>query len=180
MPRIKEIWKDSKVKSVLSLAPPPPQQSAKMAEKWFQGTKTIHMVKYLIHGLTDGEAVYKTVKEQNPDILFMRCRPTSEKAASFVMDENNPKEMIEAMENELRENQKYFLHIFDSAAVIASRSIKKPTLDQLEMFQWLVDSMRNRRQYHEAIHLAETVIDHISKQGYIIFSIFLISTAIEF
>ena len=165
MPRIKEIWDDSKIKSVLSLAPPPPQQSSKMDEKWLQGTKTIHMVKYLIHGLTDGEAVYKTVKEQNPDVLFMRCRPTSEKAASFAMDENNTEKMIEAMEIELHNNQEYFDHILDSAAVIASRSIKTYTLDQLEMFEWLAFSMRNRRQCHEAIHLSETVIDNISKQG---------------
>ena len=165
MPRIKEIWDDSKVKFVLSLAPPPPQASEKMSEKWFQGTKTIHMVKYLIHGLTDGEAVYKTVKDQNPDVLFMRCRPTSEISASFAMDENNPQKMIEAMEKELYENHKYFDHIFYPAAVIASRSIKTYNLDQLDFFEWLVHSMRDRRQYQEAIHLAESVIDHISKQG---------------
>jgi len=165
MPRTKELWPDSKVKSVLSLAPPPENPSGKIEDQKAQILKTKLMVSYMIHGLTDGEAVFKNVKAQNPDVLFMRCRPTSEKSASFAMDENEPKKMIEAMEKELSENPKYFNHILDSAAVIASRSVKTYSLDHLQMFEDLVISMKKRRQFPEAIHLAETVLDHISKKG---------------
>ena len=165
IPRTKELWPESKVKSVLSLAPPPENPSGKIEDQKAQILKTKLMVSYMIHGLTDGEAVFKNVKAQNPDVLFMRCRPTSEKSASFAMDENEPKKMIEAMEKELSENPKYFNHILDSAAVIASRSVKTYSLDHLQMFEDLVISMKKRRQFPEAIHLAETVLDHISKKG---------------
>ena len=81
------------------------------------------------------------------------------------MDENEPKKMIDAMKKELSGNPKYFNHILDSAAVIALRSVERYTLDHLLMFHKLGDSMRKRRQFPEAIHLAETVLDYISKKG---------------
>ena len=165
MPRTKELWPNSKVNSVLSLAPPLPKRSGKIAKKWVQLKKTLGAIHYLIHGMTDGEAVFKNVKSQNPDVLFMRCRPTSKKSASFAMDENKPPKMIKAMKKELNENPKYFHHILDSAAVIASRAVKTFSQDHLKMFEFLVDSMRKRRQYPVAIHLAKTVLDQISKEG---------------
>ena len=165
IPRTKELWPESKVKSVLSLAPPPPKPSGKIEEKWVQFMKSMGAISYLIHGMTDGEAVFKNVKAQNPDVLFMRCRPTSEKSVSFAMDENEPEKMIDAMKKELSGNPKYFEHILDSAAVIASRAVETYSLDHLKMFEGLVTIMEKRRQFPEAIHLAETVLDHITKKG---------------
>ena len=165
MPRTKELWPDLKVKSVLSLAPPPPKPSVKIEEKWFQFPKSTAAIFYLIHGMLDGEAVFKNVKVQNPDVLFMRCRPTSEKSVSFALDENKPEKMIDAMKKELSGNPKYFEHILDSAAVIASRAVETFSPDHLQMFGGLVMSMKKRRQFPEAIHLAETILDHITKKG---------------
>ena len=45
--------------------------------------------------MTDGEPVFKKVKDDNPDTLFIRQRPTLEKSAEIPMDEADGKRMIQ-------------------------------------------------------------------------------------
>jgi hypothetical protein len=115
--------------------------------------------------MTDGEAVYKTAKDNNPEIQFLRVRPTLEKSAEFPMDEENVDKMMVAMEDELIGNSKYLQKIIDSATIIALRIIKDFSEEHLTMFEKLLSSMENRRQYKEAIHTAETLIRQIPETG---------------
>ena len=136
-----------------------------MDEKWFNLTKGKLVHDHLLQSLTDGDTIFDAIAELYPEVLFMRCRPTLEKSVSFAMDENEPEKMIDAMKKELSGNPKYFEHILDSAAVIASRAVETYSLDHLKMFEGLVTIMEKRRQFPEAIHLAETILDHITKKG---------------
>ena len=87
------------------------------------------MLGYITMQILNGDAVFKTVEDQYPNILFMRTRPTSKETSIFPMDEMNIDAMEEAMEQELC-NPKYLEKIVISAAIIASRMIKKlPSAD---------------------------------------------------
>ena len=123
------------------------------------------MGKYLIDQMTDGEAVFKTAKDNNPETQFIRARPTLDKSAEFPMDEENADKMMGAMEDELIENPKYLQKIIDSATIIALRIIKIFLEEHLDMFEKIISSMKNRRQYNEAIHTAETLLRLIPQAG---------------
>merc|ERR1711971_361116 len=81
--------------------------------------------------------------------------------------------MMMAMKDELIGNPKYLQKIIDSAAIIALRIIKDFSEEHLAMFETLLSSMENRRQYKEAINTAETLLRLISQTdeniGYQIF-----------
>ena len=144
--------------SILSLAPPAHKHSDKLETLKNQWQKSAKMTKYLIDQMTDGEAVFKTAKDNNPEIQFLRVRPTLDKSAEFPMDEDNVDKMMVAMEDELIGNPKYLQKIIDSATIIALRIIKDFSEEHLDMFKELLSSMGNRRQYKEAIHTAETML----------------------
>ena len=156
--------------SVLSLAPPAHEHSEKLESLQTQWERSAKMVKYLIDQMTDGEAVFKNVKDNNPDIQFQRARPTLEKSAEFPMDEENVEKMIEAMENELIGNPKYLQKILDSATIIALRIIKDFSEEHLALFDRLLFSMMKRRQYKETIYIAETLQRLIQQTGLLITS----------
>ena len=151
--------------SVLSLAPPAHKHSEKLESLQTQWERSAKMVKYLIDQMTDGEAVFKNVKDNNPDIQFQRARPTLEKSAEFPMDEENVEKMMEAMEDELIGNPKYLQKILDSATIIALRIIKDFSEEHFSMFDHLLFSMRNRRQNEETIYAAETLSRIIPQTG---------------
>ena len=144
--------------TVLSLAPPDHKHSEKLESLQTQWEKSTKMVRYLIDQMTDGEAVFKNVKDNNPDIQFQRARPTLDKSAEFPMDKENVEKMMEAMEDELIENPKYLHKILDSATIIDLRIIKDFSEKHLAMFDKLLFSMRNRRQYAETIYSAGTLL----------------------
>ena len=81
------------------------------------------------------------------------------------MDETNVDKMMVAMEDELIGNPKYLHKIIDSAAIIALRIIKDFSWEHLAMFEKLLFSMQNRRQYKEAIHSAEILLRLIPQTG---------------
>ena len=89
-----------------------------------QWKKSYTMLKYITLQMLDGDAVFKTVQDQNPSILFMRIRPIYEETCIFPMDETNIDAMEKAMVQQLG-NPKYLYKIVDSAAIIATRMIKK-------------------------------------------------------
>ena len=60
-----------------------------------QWGKNLSALKYLFSQMTDGEPVFKKVKEENPSTLFLRQRPTLEKSAEIPMDEADGKRMIQ-------------------------------------------------------------------------------------
>ena len=151
--------------SVLSLAPPAHKHSEKLATLKTQWQKSAKMTKYLIDQMTDGEAVFKTAKDNNPEIQFLRVRPTLDKSAEFPMDEENVDKMMVAMEDELIGNPKYLQKIIDSATIIALRIIKDFSGKHLAMFKKMLSSMENRRQYKEAIHTAESLLRLIPQTG---------------
>ena len=158
--------------SILSLAPPAHKHSEKLETLKTQWQKSAKMTKYLIDQMTDGEAVFKTAKDNNPEIQFLRVRPTLDKSAEFPMDEENVDKMMVAMEDELIGNPKYLQKIIDSATIIALRIVKDfsethlaRNRPHLAMFEKLLSSMENRRQCKEAIHSAETLLRLISQTG---------------
>ena len=151
--------------SVLSLAPPAQKHSKKLEELKTQWEKNAKMGKYLIAQMTDGEAVFKTSKDNNPETQFIRARPTLNKSAEFPMDEENVDKMMAAMEDELIENPKYLQKIIDSATIIALRIIKEFSKEHLDMFENFLSSMNSRRQYNETIHTAETLLRLIPQTG---------------
>ena len=165
LPRLKTLYPQAKVMSVLSLAPPAHKHTEKLEELKTQWQKSAKMTKYLIDQITDGEAVYKTAKDNNPEIQFLRVRPTLDKSAEFPMDEENVDKMMVAMEDELIGNTKYLQKILDSATIIALRIIKDFSEEHLDMFEELLSSMKSRRQYKEAIHTSETLLRLISQTG---------------
>ena len=165
--RIKKLYPKAKVMSVLSLAPPAHKHSEKLESLQTQWEKSAKMVKYLIDQMTDGEAVFKNVKDNNPDIQFQRARPTLEKSSEFPMDEENVEKMMVAMEDELIGNPKYLQKILDSATIIALRIIKDFSEEHLAMFDKLLFSMRNRKQHEETIYIAETLIRLMPQTGLI-------------
>ena len=91
--------------------------------------------------------MFKTAKDNNPETQFIRAHPTLDKSAEFPMDEENVDKMMVAMEDELVGNPKYLQKIIDSATIIALRIIKDFSEEHLAMFQTLLSSMQNRRQY---------------------------------
>ena len=151
--------------SVLSLAPPAQKHSKKLEELKTQWEKNAKMGKYLIAQMTDGEAVFKTSKDNNPETQFIRARPTLNKSAEFPMDEENVDKMMAAMEDELIENPKYLQKIIDSATIIALRIIKEFSKEHLDMFENFLSSMNSRRQYNETIYTAETLLRLIPQTG---------------
>ena len=102
--------------SVLSLAPPAHKNSEKLQSLQTQWEKSAKIAKYLIDQMTDGEAVFKNVKDNNPDIQFQRARPTLDKSSEFPMDEENVEKMMVAMEDELIENPKYLQKILGGSS----------------------------------------------------------------
>ena len=109
----------------------------------------------------DGEPVFRAVKEQYPDILFLRTRPSLDESSKFKMDEKDAKKMKKAMEKELKENERYRNQIKDSAAIIAARMIQDFREEHLEMISTLVKSMMGRQLYDEALYLARAVLERI-------------------
>ena len=81
------------------------------------------------------------------------------------MDEEKVDKMMVAMDDELVGNPKYLQKIIDSATIIALRIIKDFSGEHLDMFFELISSMKNRRQYKEAIHSAETLLRLIPQTG---------------
>ena len=157
LPRAKEIWPERKIKSVLSLAPPPNKPSQKLTELKKQWKKTGATLSYLIHQVTDGEALFESACKTYKDVFFQRTRPSLETSMEFEMDETDVEKMVEAMEKELRENPEYLSQIVDNAAVIASRSTDL-TAQHLKMFKAIADSMRERRQYKDGLYLVKAVL----------------------
>jgi len=157
LPRAKEIWPERKIKSVLSLAPPPNKPSQKLTELKEQWKKTGATLSYLIHQLTDGEALYESARKNHKDVFFQRTRPSLETSMEFEMDETDVEKMAEAMEKELRKNSEYLSQIVDNAAVIASRTTDL-TAQHLTMFQAIANSMIERRQYKDGLYLVEAVL----------------------
>jgi len=157
LPRAKEIWPECRIKSVLSLAPPPNKPSQKLTELKEQWKKTGATLSYLIHQLTDGEALYESARKNHKDVFFQRTRPSLQTSMGFEMDETDVEKMAEAMEKELRENTEYLSQIVDNAAVIACRTTDL-TAQHLTMFEAIADSMTERRQYKDGLHLVEAVL----------------------
>ena len=51
---------------------------------------------YLALKLTDGEAVYKAIRDDNPNTLFLRLRPTLKKS-NLQMDEKDANKLIQGV-----------------------------------------------------------------------------------
>ena len=77
------------------------------------------------------------------------------------MDEKDAQKMKKAMEQELDKNYLYRYQIMDSAGIIAARMIKDFSKQHLEMVSNLVNSMKDRQLYNEALYLARAVLDQI-------------------
>ena len=126
-----DLWPDCEVKTVLSLAPPAHKPQKKLIEIKTEWKKSSAMLAYITKQILDGDAVFKTVKDQYPKILFMRTRPVSDQTSIFPMDETDLVAMEEAMVQQLG-NSNYLYKIVDSAAIIATRMIKKlPSADAI-------------------------------------------------
>ena len=151
--------------SVLSLAPPAQKHSKKLEELKTQWEKNAKMGKYLIAQMTDGEAVFKTSKDNNPEIQFIRARPTLEKSAEFPMDEINVQKMIDAMKDELRENPEYVRGVLKSAAIIALRMVETFSVEHLKMFQDAIIRLKKTRCYQDVIFIAEEILKRLPNSG---------------
>ena len=138
---------------MLSLAPPPHKEE----QTW----DFVRMAKYVMFKIMDGEPVFRAVREQYPDTIFLRIRPSLPESSEFKMDEKDAKKMKEAMDQELEENDLYRNQIKDSAGIIAARMINDFSKDHIEMIKILVKSMKNRQQYNEALFLARAVLERI-------------------
>ena len=120
---------------------------------------------YLGAKLTDGEGIFRTVKNDNPNTLFLRVRPTLEESANISMVERDPKKVIKAMDDELNKNYEYLIQIIDAAATIATRMIKDFSLVHLKMFEKILFFLESRRKYSEAIYIAQVILDHQTQKG---------------
>ena len=158
--------------SVLALAPPAHKHTEKLDELKMQWEKTAKMGKYIVDQMTDGEAVFKTAKDNNPEAHFLRVRPTLDKSAEFPMDEVNVQEMIDAMKDELVENPEYFMGVLKSAAIIALRMVKTFSVEHLKMFEVaIMNPLKKMRCYQDVIFIAEEILKHLPNSGKI--SLFL-------
>ena len=130
-----------------------------------QWEKTLATMAYLGGRLTDGEGIFKRVKDDNPNTLFLRARPTLEKSVNISMVERDGSKLTKAMDDELNENHEYLIQIVDAAATIATRMIKDFSLKHLQMFEKILFNMESRRNYQEAIYIAQVVLDQLSEKG---------------
>ena len=163
LPRLRKLYPEAKVISVLSLAPPPHKpDSKKLEELETQWEKTAKMGRYIIDQMTDGEAVFKTAKDNNPEAHFLRIRPTLDKSAEFPMDEINVQKMIDAMKDELRGNPEYVRDVLKSAAIIALRMVKTFSVEHLKMFEVAIMSpLEKMRCYQDVIFIAEMILKQL-------------------
>ena len=123
------------------------------------------MGKYIIDQMTDGEAVFKTAKDNNPEAHFLRVRPTLDKSAEFPMDEVKVQKMIDAMKDELRENPEYVRGVLKSAAIIALRMVETFSVEHLKMFQDAIIRLKKMRCYQDVIFIAEEILKRLSNSG---------------
>ena len=130
-----------------------------------QWEKTLATMAYLGGRLTDGEGIFKRVKDDNPNTLFLRARPTLEKSVNISMVERDGSKLTKAMDDELNENHEYLIQIVDAAATIATRMIKDFSLKHLQMIEKILFNMESRRNYQEAIYIAQVVLDQLSEKG---------------
>ena len=168
MPRIREIWPESQLKSVLSLAPPPMPpglRCVRLANLKNQWKRRIHLLRYMLAQLTDGDTIYRTVVDQHPDVLFMRSRPNSKKYVKFVTDDVHVQLMAEAMDYEVKHNNDYLPVVFDPAATIAVRMVEYHSKEHVKMFREIANSMVARRQFHVALYICEEMAQHLQKQA---------------
>ena len=68
----------------------------KLEEIQTQWEKTFAVMAYLALKLTDGEAVYKAIRDDNPNTLFLRLRPTLKKS-NLQMDEKDANKLIQGV-----------------------------------------------------------------------------------
>ena len=130
-----------------------------------QWEKTLSIITYLSSQLTNGERVFKTAKDNNPNSLFLRVRPSLEKSANFFFDGNDPNILIKAMDDELNENHEYLDQIIHTAANIATRVIPEFSRNHFEMFEKVLRCMEKKRLHEEAIYIAQAILDKHSING---------------
>ena len=152
--------------SVLALAPPAHKHTEKLEELKTQWEKTAKMGKYIVDQMTDGEAVFKNAKDNNPEAHFLRVRPTLDKSAEFPMDEVNVQKMIDAMKDELRENPEYMRCVLKSAAIIALRMLETFSVEHFEMFEVaIMMPLIKMRCYQDGIFIAEEILKRLPNSG---------------
>ena len=149
----------------MSLTIPPNKPAKKLKEFKTQWERTLATVAYLGTKLTDGETIFRKAKDNNPNTLFLRARPTLEKSKNISMTESDEIKLTKAMEDELIENYEYLIQIIDTAATIATRMIKEYSLEHLKMFQKILFNLESKKNYQEAIYMAKVVLDHQSERG---------------
>ena len=160
LPRVRQLWPDKTVQSVLSLAPPASTTASKMEDIKTQWEKQPVMLKYLIDQSTDGEAVYKRARQNDPDVMFQRLRP-QRSWDNIPMDETNVQKMIDAMDFELCHDQDYLYGVVNAAAVIAVRMVHSDRVDDIhiELFDKVSVLMTNREMYEESKYISNQVME---------------------
>ena len=149
----------------MSLTIPPNKPAKKLKGFKTQWEQTLAKLAYLGTKLTDGEGIFRKAKDDNPNTLFLRARPTLEKSSNISMTESDESKLTKAMDDELIENYEYLIQIIDIAATIAIRMIKEFLIEHLQMFQKIILNLERKGKCQEAIYIAQDISEHQSGKG---------------
>jgi predicted acylesterase/phospholipase RssA len=128
----------SKIANVLSIAPPLERVTNKLASCRVQ---FFHWLQWFPSEMTNGYSIFKTEAKSEPEAIFQRIMPKSEASSKFKMDSSEINAMIEAVEDEGKNDATYLKDVLNCAIVIAMRHLSNPTEPQLLLLHYAISHL---------------------------------------
>ena len=109
--------------------------------------------------VSDGFAVYSDTKKhyESQNVIFQRLFPRSEESELYPMDELDVEAMINTIENEKRDDPKYFQEILVAAVVIATRIIEDHFDDFRSFCSFLLEWTLRKNKPETAFYISKAM-----------------------
>ncbi len=162
--RSKEVFGDDcDLTMVLSIAPP--LQNQERLEDLPTWKHSLYWMKYFVHQVTDGFAVFHDTERSNKDSIFLRTAPQSEESRTFKMDELDVEAMIQVVRSESVADSTYMWKTLEFATFILLCSQKVTELkgEQNLLVYQLLDSLYQKERYKTGWKMAGAWLEKLKK-----------------
>ena len=87
----------------------------------------------------DGDEVYEDEKERHKEKMYVRIRPLSKKCASYEMDSQDTKDMVDDVIKESESDPRYFLQVLHAGILLLkSHKIREPSSKEMAKEQKII------------------------------------------
>ena len=164
IPRGKEIF-GAKVRSALSIAPPP-REKASIPKR----LQISYWLNYFVHQLTDGQAVYREAKSRHKSVKLRRLAPRGERLKKFELDEGDAEGMLNEMNKEKMNNHLFLADIIATATAVVDTYLAKnktsaeETADVAAQLSYMIGKVYAKEsEYEKAEDTYNTALDLLKK-----------------